>query len=35
MFTKKFYKEFVKSLTVVKSILRKELKAFVAKGNYQ
>ena len=35
MFRKKFYKKFVKSLIELSNILKKELKSFVAKANYQ
>ena len=35
MFTKKFYKKFVKSLMELNSMFRKELKSFIGKANYQ
>ena len=35
MFTKTFYKNFVKSLMKLNNIFKKELKSFVAKANYQ
>ena len=35
MFTKKFFRKFVKGLMELNSILRKGLKSFVAKENYQ